>query len=138
MTEACAAELPRLPVVSCFAAAAWYKRSTMLAKSPDFYLKWAMCRARMTGKFGLVAQREVKLGFMNGDMTDKSTDSAGLTESGTRGLLGEIAATLSYLSSENRDQRRRQKLREALVREYIEDKNPPPSILQSVTARLGK
>lgn len=75
---------------------------------------------------------------MSGDGTEKNWDSGGMSESSPRGLLTDIAATLSYLSSENRDERRRRKLREALVREYIEDKNPSPSILQSVAARLGK
>ncbi len=75
---------------------------------------------------------------MSGDASEKDWDSREVAETGRRGLLADISASLSYLSSENRDERRRQKCREALVREYIEDKNPPPSLLQAITTRLGK
>ena len=75
---------------------------------------------------------------MSGDATEKNGDSGDMVETSPRGLLTDIATTLSYLSSESRDERRRQKFREALVREYIEDETPSPSILQSVVARLVK
>ena len=75
---------------------------------------------------------------MSVDSIEKYWDSFGLKESAPLGLLTDIATTLSYLSSEQRDERKRQKLREALVRRHIENKNSPSSILQSIAARLGK
>jgi len=75
---------------------------------------------------------------MSGDATEKNWGNPDSSKSASRGLLTDIADSLSYLSGENRAERRRQKLRKDLVREYIEDSEQPPSLLQSVVSKLVK
>jgi hypothetical protein len=72
---------------------------------------------------------------MSGDTTISgwkvdATDYAG------RSLMTDISLTFTNMSSENRAKRRRQKLREDLVREYFEDKQRPRSRLKYILHKL--
>jgi len=53
-----------------------------------------------------------------------------------RSLITDISQTFTNMSSENRAKRRRQKLREDLVREYFEDKQRPRSRLKDILHKL--
>ena len=53
-----------------------------------------------------------------------------------RSFITDISHTLTNLSSENRAKRRRQKLRQDLVREHFEDKQRSRSRLKSVFRKL--
>jgi len=75
---------------------------------------------------------------MSGDTTDTDWKSSDLTDSTDRSLVTDISETLAYMSRENRAIRRRQKLREELVREYIESKEQPRSSLKSWFRNLLK
>ena len=75
---------------------------------------------------------------MSGNATDKTWEHPDSTDCDSRGLLADIADTLSYLSVENRAERRRRKLRQDLVRDYIEDKKQSTSLAQSVLVRMFK
>ena len=98
------------------------------------YPKWAMYRAAIVGNVGLFTQPVVMpLDNMSGDASENDWQ-----DHGPRGLLTELAESLSYLSSESRAERRRQKFRKDLVRVYIEDKKQSPSILRSVVDKLVK
>lgn len=68
---------------------------------------------------------------MSGDTTNTDWKNSDLTDSTDRSLITDISETLAYMSSENRAMRRRQKLREELVREYIESKEQPRPALKS-------
>ena len=73
---------------------------------------------------------------MNADASEKYWQESELADQGPRGLLTELAESLSYLSSESRAERKKQKLRADLVREYIEDDKQSPSLLQTVVGKL--
>jgi hypothetical protein len=64
---------------------------------------------------------------------DKDFD---FTDHTDRSLVTDISNTLNNLSRENRAKRRMQKLREELVREYIDNKKQPPSFLKSLFSKL--
>ena len=70
---------------------------------------------------------------MSGENAEVSLGAIDLTG---RGLIADISDTLSSLSADKRAERRRQKLRDELVRDYIDRKNPPPSFLQALATRL--
>jgi len=75
---------------------------------------------------------------------DTGTDWGDLdtTDKTDRSLITDISETFAYLSNESRTQRRKQKLREELVRAHFEQQIhvPPmvesPSILQSLVNKL--
>ena len=73
---------------------------------------------------------------MSGDTTETSWNKLDLTDPTDRSLITDISGALSMLSSEKRAERKRQKLRDELVREYIENKNRAPTLLQSLLDRL--
>jgi hypothetical protein len=72
---------------------------------------------------------------MTGDSTDTDWNNSDFTDPADRSLVTDISETLAYMSSKNRAERRRQKLREELVREYIENTKKSRS---SFRAWLGK
>ena len=59
-----------------------------------------------------------------------------VTDSGDRSLMTDISLTLTNMSSKNRAKRRKQKLRQDLVREYFEQKQSPKTKLQSILNKL--
>jgi hypothetical protein len=72
-------------------------------------------------------------------MSDDTTISEwefDFTDHTDRGLMTDISRTLTNLSSENRAKRRKEKLRENLVREHIKDKQRPKSRLKSILLKL--
>ena len=75
---------------------------------------------------------------MSGDTTNTDWKNSDLTDSTDRSLITDISETLAYMSSEKRAIRRRQKLREELVREYIESKEQTESSLKSWFRKLLK
>ena len=75
---------------------------------------------------------------MSGDTAEKNWAKSDSANSAPRGLLTDIVGSLSYMSGENRAERKRQKLRRDLVRDYIEEREQPPSLLQSVVDKLVK
>ena len=58
------------------------------------------------------------------------------TDHSHRSLITDISQTLTNMSSENRALRRKDKLREDLVREHIEDKQRPGSRLKFIFHKL--
>ena len=70
---------------------------------------------------------------MSAENTELSWDEV---DSGDRSLMTDISLTLSDLSGKNRAERRRQKLRDELVREYIQNRRRRPTFLQSLATRL--
>ena len=75
---------------------------------------------------------------MSGENTELSWDEINLIDSTDRNLITDISQTLSSLSSKQRAERRRQKLRAELVREHIEDRKRRPTFLQAFAARFIK
>lgn len=75
---------------------------------------------------------------MNYDKDTTISDWEGLdfTDHPNRSLITDISQTLTNMSSENRTKRRKDKLREDLVREHIEDKQRPGSRLKSIFHKL--
>jgi len=72
-------------------------------------------------------------------MSDNTTPSEwefDFSDHTNRSLITDISQTLTNMSSENRAKRRRQKLREDLVREYFEDKQRPRSRLKYILHKL--
>ena len=61
---------------------------------------------------------------MSGDKTISGWD-VDATDYGDRSLMTDISLTLTNMSSKNRAKRRKQKLRQDLVREYFEQKQRP-------------
>lgn len=72
---------------------------------------------------------------MGANATEKKWAGSNLTERASRGLIADVAG---YLSSEYRAERKKQKMREDLVRVYIEGKKQEPSLLLSVVGKLVK
>ena len=58
------------------------------------------------------------------------------TDHPKRSLIIDISQTLTNMSTENRAKRRKQKLREDLVLEHIEDKRRPGARLKSIFGKL--
>ena len=75
---------------------------------------------------------------MSGDTTETTWKKSDVTDHTDRSLITDISNTLSNLSGEKRAEYRRQKLRDELVREHIENKKQAPSILRSLFNKLVK
>ena len=75
---------------------------------------------------------------MNGDTTDTDKDDSDLMGFEDSSSITDISELLSYLSSEGRENRKRQKIRQELVQAYIEDKYQAPSLVQSLVNKLIK
>ncbi len=75
---------------------------------------------------------------MSGDATEPDWGNLDFTDHTDRSFITDISDTLGYLSGENRAQRRKQKLREELVHEHIENTKQAPSPLQSLVNKLIK
>jgi hypothetical protein len=73
---------------------------------------------------------------MTGDETENDWDDLDSTGRTDRSLITDISETFAYLSNESREQRKKQKLREELVRAHIEQQIRAPSILQSLVSKL--
>lgn len=72
-------------------------------------------------------------------MSDNTTPSEwefDFTDHTSRSLITDISQTFTNMSSENRAKRRRQKLREDLVREYFEERQRPKSRLKYILHKL--
>ena len=59
-----------------------------------------------------------------------------ITDTTGRSLMTDISESLFYLSAENRSNRKKEKLRQELVREHIENQKLTPSLLQSIAIKL--
>jgi len=77
---------------------------------------------------------------MIGDETGNDEETLDKTDSTDRSLITDISDSLSYLSSESRKNRQRERLRKELVREHIEnqEKKKELSLLQSLANKLTK
>ena len=75
---------------------------------------------------------------MNGETTETDWENLDVEDRTDRSLITDITDTFSNLSGEKRAERRRQKLREELVREHIENKKRAPTLLQSLAGKLFK
>jgi hypothetical protein len=75
---------------------------------------------------------------MNGDTTETDWGDIDITDRTGRNLITDISLTLTNMSSKNRAKRRQQKLRQDLVREYIEGREYPKSRLQTILRKLFK
>ena len=75
---------------------------------------------------------------MTADDTDPDWGDLDITDRTDRSLITDISETFAYLSPESRAKRRKQKLREELVRAHIEQQIRAPSILQSLVNKLTK
>ena len=73
---------------------------------------------------------------MTGNETDTDWDDLDITDRTDRSLITDISETFAYLSNESRAQRKRQRLREELVRAHIEQQIQAPSILRSLVSKL--
>jgi len=71
---------------------------------------------------------------------DTSTDlqDPDITGNTDRSLITDISASLSYLSSASRMNRQKEKLRQELVSEYLENRKKSPSLLRSIANTLTK
>ena len=75
---------------------------------------------------------------MTADETDTDWGDLDVTGRTERSLITDISETFAYLSPQNRANRKKQKLREELVRAHIEQQIQAPSILQSFVDKLTK
>ena len=75
---------------------------------------------------------------MAGDETGDDREDFDMTDHTDRSLITDISESLSYLSSKNRKNRQRERLRKELVREHIESQEKEPSLLQSLANKLTK
>ena len=75
---------------------------------------------------------------MAGDETGDDREDLDITDHTDRSLITDISESLSYLSSKNRKNRQRERLRKELVREHIESQEKEPSLLQSLANKLTK
>ena len=73
---------------------------------------------------------------MTGDETDTDWDNLDVMDKTDRSLITDISESFAYLSNESRVQRKKQRLREELVRAHIEQQIQAPSILQSLVSKL--
>jgi len=75
---------------------------------------------------------------MTADDTDDDWGDLDITDRTDRSLITDISETFAYLSPESREKRRKQKLREELVRAHIEQQLQAPSILQALVNKLNR
>ena len=75
---------------------------------------------------------------MAGDKTGSDGRNLDTADTTDRSLITDISDTLSYLSSTNRKNRQRERLRKELVQEHIENQKKEPSLLQSLADKLTK
>ncbi|MCP4333995.1 MAG: hypothetical protein GY785_15155 [Gammaproteobacteria bacterium] len=75
---------------------------------------------------------------MTGDESDTDWGDLSITDGTDRNLITDISESFAYLSNEGRVQRRKQKLRNELVRAHIEQQIQAPSILQSLVNKLTR
>ncbi len=75
---------------------------------------------------------------MSGETSETDWESLDLTDPTDRSLITDISDTFSNLAGKKRAERRRQKLREELVREHIENRKQAPTLLQSFAEKLLK
>ena len=73
---------------------------------------------------------------MTRDDTDSDWDDLDITDRTDRSLITDISDTFAYLSPESRERRRKQKLREELVRAHFEQQMQAPSLLKSIVSKL--
>lgn len=73
---------------------------------------------------------------MPGYETISVGENTDMTDTTDRSLMTDISESLFYLSSENRSNRKKEKLRQELVREHIENQKQTPSLLQSIAIKL--
>jgi len=73
---------------------------------------------------------------MTGNETETDWKDLDITDRNDRSLITDISETFAYLSNESRARRKKQKLREELVRAHIEQQIQAPSILQSLVSKL--
>jgi hypothetical protein len=73
---------------------------------------------------------------MPGYETISIGENIDMTDTTGRSLMTDISESLFYLSSENRSNRKKEKLRQELVREHIESQKQTPSLLQSIAIKL--
>ncbi|MCG6889176.1 MAG: hypothetical protein LJE92_06265 [Gammaproteobacteria bacterium] len=74
------------------------------------------------------------------DPTTMTTDwdEFDLPDNTDSSLITDISRRLVYMSGENREKRRRQKLIDELVREHIEDQQQPKSVLRVIFDKFLK
>jgi hypothetical protein len=58
------------------------------------------------------------------------------TDRTDRSVIMDISQTFDYMLGESRTKRRRKKLREELVREHVEGKQPPAPFLKNICLKL--
>jgi hypothetical protein len=75
---------------------------------------------------------------MAGDKTGSDVGNLDTMDNTDRSLITDISDSLSYLSSESRKNRQRERLRKELVQEYIEYQKKEPSLLQSLADKLTR
>jgi hypothetical protein len=75
---------------------------------------------------------------MAGDETRDNGENFDITDNTDRSLITDISASLSYLSSESRKNRQKERLRKELVCEHIESQQKQPSLLQSLAQKLTR
>lgn len=75
---------------------------------------------------------------MGGETTETDWGSLDLTDTTDRRLITDISDAFSNLGGKKRAERRQQKLRQELVREHIENRKRPPTLLQSFAEKLLK
>ena len=73
----------------------------------------------------------IQLLFMGGNTTDTDWEDFDFTDHNDRNLITDISAALACISGENRAKRRKQKIREELVREQIENQQQPTPFIWS-------
>jgi hypothetical protein len=74
---------------------------------------------------------------MTRDEPDTDWGDLDITDRTDRSLITDISETFAYLSPESRANRRKQKLREELVRAHFEQQIQAPSILKSLVNKLN-
>jgi hypothetical protein len=72
------------------------------------------------------------------DETRGNREKFDISDNTDRSLITDISASLSYLSSKNRKNRQKERLRKELVREHIASQQNEPSLLQSLAKKLTR
>jgi hypothetical protein len=75
---------------------------------------------------------------MAGDKTGSDGENLDTTDTADRSLITDISDTLSYLSSESRKNRQRERLRKELVQEHIKNQEKEPSLLKWLADKLTR
>jgi hypothetical protein len=75
---------------------------------------------------------------MTRDDADSNWDEPDITDATDRNLITDISETFAFLSTESREARRKQKLREELVRAHFEQQIRAPSMLRSLINKLTR